>query len=230
MKKLFSTLAVVALSALSLNAQIKEGTITYDMKIDGLTAEESAMYGDMETIVSFKSGKSLSESSSMMGSTFVLVDDKGMLMLQDQMGNKIAMKQTKEEMAKEDAKQKDKPADPKIEYTTETKTIAGYECKKAIVTTVSKDKKEEKMEIWYSDKFENSNKDGKGKGQSMFKGLNGMPFEYGMSFGPMKLKITAKAVSTEPVPDSKFELSTDGYKVMTVDEIKAMQQAMQGGK
>ncbi len=226
MKKLFSTLAVVALSVLSLNAQIKEGTITYDMKIDGLPPEQAAMMGDMETKVAFKNGKSLSELNSMMVTTQTLVDDKGMVMLMEQMGNKIAIKQTKDEMEKEEAKQKDKPTDPKIEYTSETKTIAGYECKKAIITMVNKDKKEEKMEVWVSDKFENTNKDGKGRGQGFMKGLKGMPFEYSSTMGPMKVSVLAKSVSTEPVPDSKFELSTDGYKLMTMDELKAMQ----GGK
>jgi hypothetical protein len=177
----------------------------------------------MELKSTFKNTKVLTEMSSMMFTNQTLVDDKGMLMLMEQMGNKIAVKQTKEEMEKEEAKQKDKPSDPKIEYTTETKTIAGYECKKAIVTTVNKEKKEEKMEIWYSDKFENLNKEGKGRGQSFMKGLKGVPFEYSGAQGPMKFKMVAKEVSIEPVADSKFELSTDGYKMMTMDELKAMQ-------
>lgn len=226
MNKLFSTLAVVALSALSLNAQIKEGTITYAMTMEGLPPEQAAMIGDMELKSTFKNTKVLTEMSSMMFTNQTLVDDKGMTMLMEQMGNKIAIKQTKEEMEKEEAKQKEKPADPKIEYTTETKTIAGYECKKAIVTMVGKDKKEEKMEIWYSDKFENLNKEGKGRGQSFMKGLKGVPFEYSGAQGPMKFKMVAKEVSIEPVADSKFELSTEGYKMMTMDELKAMQ----GGK
>ncbi len=226
MNKLFSTLAVVALSALSLNAQIKEGIITYAMTMEGLPPEQAAMIGDMELKSTFKNTMVLTEMSSMMFTNQTLVDDKGMVMLMEQMGNKIAVKQTKEEMEKEEAKQKEKPADPKIEYTTETKTIAGYECKKAIVTMVGKDKKEEKMEIWYSDKFENLNKEGKGRGQSFMKGLKGVPFEYSGAQGPMKFKMVAKEVSIEPVADSKFELSTEGYKMMTMDELKAMQ----GGK
>jgi GLPGLI family protein len=226
MKKLFSTLAVVALTALSLNAQIKEGYILYDMKIEGLPPEQAAMMGDMETKVTFKNGKALTEVTSMMFSQQMVVDETGMTMLMEQMGNKIAMKQTKEEMEKAEAKVKDKPADPKIEYTNETKTIAGYECKKAIITTVGKDKKEEKMEMWYSEKFENPNKEGKGRGQNVMKGLKGMPFEYAGGQGGMKFKMTAKEVSIDPVADSKFTLSTEGYKVMTADELKAMQ----GGK
>jgi hypothetical protein len=226
MNKLFSALAVVALSALSLNAQIKEGSITYNMTMEGLPPEQAAMIGDMELKSTFKTGKVLSEMSSMMFTNQTLVDDKGMVMLMEQMGNKIAIKQTKEEMEKEEAKVKDKPADPKIEYTAETKTIAGYECKKAIVTMVNKDKKEEKMDIWYSDKFENNNKEGKGQGQGFMKGLKGMPFEYAGGQGGMKFKMVAKEVSVEPVADSKFELSTEGYKMMTMDELKAMR----GGK
>ena len=48
MNKLFSALAVVALSALSLNAQIKEGSITYNMTMEGLPPEQAAMIGDIE--------------------------------------------------------------------------------------------------------------------------------------------------------------------------------------
>lgn len=227
MKKLFSTLAVVTLTALSLNAQIKEGYVLYDTKFDGMPAEQAAMMGDMETKTYFKNGKVYTESSSMMGSQIAVIDDKGMTMLMEQMGNKFAIKQTKEEMEKEAAKSKDKTPDPKIEYTEETKTIAGYECKKANITVVGRDKKEEKIEMWYCDKFENPNKDGKGRGQGALKGLKGMPFEYAFSIGGgMKLKMIAKEVSTDPVSDSKFEVSTEGYKLMTVDELKAMQ----GGK
>ena len=230
-KKLLSVVALVALTVATLNAQIKEGSITYDMKIDGMPPEQAAMMGDMELKSTFKSGKSLTEMSSMMFSNQILVDEKGMLTLHDQMGNKIAFKQTKEEMAKEDAKVKEKQVDPKIEYTAEVKTIAGYECKKAIITMiVGKDKKEEKMDIWYSDKFENSNKDMKGSDSGFMKSLKGMPFEFTTYQGPMKVTMVAKAVSIEPVADSKFELSTEGYKMMTMEELKAMQQAMQGGK
>ena len=226
MKKLFSTIAVVALTALSLNAQdkIKEGFILYDMKIEGIPADQAAMMGDMESKTTFKNGKQLIEATSMMGTTLVLIDDKGMLMLQEQMGNKFGLKQTKEEMEKEAAKSKDKNPDPKIEYVNETKTIAGYECKKAIVTMVTKDKKEVKTEVWYSDKFEPQNNAGaKGKSAPTVKG---MPFEYTMNFGAMTMKYVAKEVSTDPVADSKFELSTEGYPMKTMDELKAMQ----GGK
>lgn len=221
MKRLFSTLAAVTVAALSLTAQVKEGYVVYETKIEGLPPEQAAM-GESETKVYFKNGKTLMEMNSMMYSMQNLIDDKGMLMLVDQMGNKFAVKQTKEELEKEAAKNKEKTPDPKIEYTNETKMIAGYECKKAIVTTTNKDKKEEKMDMWYCEKIENPNKDGVGRGANIYKGIKGMPFEYSMNQQGLKILVTAKEVSTDPVSDSKFTLSTDGYKMMTMDEIKAM--------
>jgi GLPGLI family protein len=226
MKKLFTTLAFISLSVLSLTAQNNEGFILYDMKIEGLPPEQAAMVGDMENKVTFKNGKVLTEMTSMMFTNQTVIDENGMVMLMEQMGNKMAIKQTKDEMEKEAAKQKDKLADPKIEYINETKSIAGYECKKAIISIVGKDKKEEKMEVWYSEKFANPNKEGKGKGQGFMKGLKGMPFEYAGGQGGMKFKMVAKEVSVDPVSDGKFNLSTDGYKLMTMDELKALQ----GGK
>lgn len=221
MKKLFSTVAVVALSALSLNAQIKEGSITYAMTIEGLPPEQVAMMGDMEMKITFKENKSLLEVSTMMMTQQASVDENGMTLVVESMGNKMAVKQTKAEMDKEEAKSKDKSPDPKIEYTTETKMIAGYECKKAIVTMlVGKDKKEEKIEVWYSDKFNYLDKDGKTKGE--IKGLKGVPFEYISFRTGFKSKLMAKDVKLEPVKDDKFILSTEGCKMMTMDELKSM--------
>ena len=226
MKKIFlSAVALTVLSVTSLNAQIKEGYIVYDMKIEGLPPEQAAMFGDMETKVTFKNGKSLSESSTMMGSEQTLTDDKGITTLSDMMGNKIAIKQTKEEIEKEEAKSKDKVQEPKIEYVNETKTIAGYECKKAIVTAFDSEKKEIKFDLWYCEKFENRSKNAKGN-EAMFKNLKGAPFEFTINRGPMKVKMQAKEVSLEPVPDSKFDLSTEGYQIKTMEELKAMR----GGK
>ncbi len=227
MKNIFlSVVALTVLSVTSIKAQIKEGYVLYDMKLEGLPPEQAAMIGEMENKVTFKNGKTLMEMSSMMFTNQTLSDENGALMLMEQMGNKMAVKQTKAEIEKEEAKNKDKAPDPKIEYLNETKMIAGYECKKAIITTVDKDKKEFKTEMWYCEKFENPNKDGRGRGQSIMKGLKGIPFEYSGGQGGMKFKMVAKEVSIEPVSDSKFALSTEGYKMMTMDELKTIQ----GGK
>ena len=109
-------------TVVSLNAQIKEGLITYSMKIEGLTPEQAKKAGEMETKITFKNGKTLTEVQTIYYSTVILNDDNGSLNLWDQMGYKMAVKQTKEELEKEAIEQKNKLGDPNIEYTNETKT------------------------------------------------------------------------------------------------------------
>ena len=113
MKKIITVIALIAVSSLS--AQIKEGSVTYAMIIEGLPADQAAMMGDMETKIFFKNNKSYSEMNSMMYSVKTLSDDNGSLMLMDQMGNKFFVKHTKADLEKETAKAKE----PKIEYTNE---------------------------------------------------------------------------------------------------------------
>lgn len=225
MKKTILTTITLGVLSFASMAQKTEGSVTYAMSIEGLPAEQAAMMGEMDSKVTFKNGKVLNEMNSMMFSNQTVINEAGMTMLMDQMGNKMAVTQTKQEMEKENSKAK-KESDPKIEYTSETKTIAGYECKKAIITIEDKNKKEEKVDMWYCDQFANPNMEGRGRGQNIMKGLKGMPFEYSFASGPVKFKISAKEVSLAPVSDEKFKLSTEGYKLVTMEDLKALQ----GGK
>lgn len=225
MKKLITAIAILVCGYA--NAQIKEGSITYAMNIEGLPPEQASMMGDMETKVYFKDNKSLTEMSSMMMSSKALTDENGSLFLMDQMGNKSFIRTTKAELEKSAAENKDK--EPKIEYTAETKTIAGYECKKANVTFVTQKNEEFKTEVWYTEKISYIKQGGGRKGGEMFKGLKGLPMEYMIPQGPMKIKMTAKEISTESVPDSKFVVSTEGYTEMKMEDLKKMQQG-QGSK
>jgi hypothetical protein len=224
MKNTFLSLVFILLASASINAQIKEGAIIYDMKIEGFPPEQLAMMGDMESKTTFKNGKSLVEVKSIMFNQQMASDENGMIMLMDQMGNKIAMIQTKAELDQL-TQSNDKPSDPKIEYRNEKKSIAGYECKKAIVTIIDEDKVENKIEIWYSDAFENPNKN-QANGQNIINNIKGLPFEYSTTMGPMSIKMVAKEVSTAKVLDTVFNLSTEGYQIMTTEELKAMS----GGK
>lgn len=218
MKKLI-TAAALLLCGFT-NAQLKEGSVTYVMTIEGLPPEQAAMMGDMETKIFFKGNKTYSEMNSMMMSTKAISDDNGSLVLLDQMGNKNFIRTSKAEIDKNAEVNKEKA--PKFEYTSETKTIAGYECKKAVATINTPKEGEIKTDIWYTDKIAYVSQGGR-KGGDMFKGLNGMAMEFSMPQGPMKVKMVAKEVSTEAVPDSKFVLSTDGYTEMKMEDLKKQQ-------
>jgi GLPGLI family protein len=215
MKKLITAVAIL-ISAFTY-AQ-KEGSVTYVMTVEGLPPEQAAMMGDMETKVFFKDKKTYTEMNSMMYSYKILNDDNGQLFVVDQMGNKYYTKTTKAELDKMAEEKKDK--DPKIEYTNDTKTIAGYECKKAIVTNTGKDG-ETKTDVWYSEKVPYVSQGGGGRrGGEMFKGLKGMPLEFSVKQGPMNIKMSAKEISFDAVPDSKFVVSTEGYTEKKMEDLK----------
>jgi GLPGLI family protein len=212
MKKLMTGVAIL-MATLS-HAQLKEGFIAYAMTLEGLPADQAAMMGDMESKIYFKDKKSYYEMNSMMVTVKSVSDEKGTLTLMDQMGNKSYIKMTKEEIEKKTAESKDKIKDAKIEYTNDTKTIAGYECKKANVTYTTPKDGEQKTEVWYTEKVPYVQGGRRANGGDPFNGLKGMPLEYSMNQGPMKVKMMAKEISQEKVPDSKFVLSTEGYTEM----------------
>ncbi len=213
MKKLVTAVAIL-LSAFTYAQH--EGSVTYVMTMEGLPPEQAAMIGDMETKISYKDKKSLSETSSMMFNTKTLTDENGQLLLMDQMGTKFFTRTSKAEMDKNAEVNKEK--EPKIEYVNETKTIAGYECKKAIVTMITKEG-DVKSDIWYTEKVPYVSQGG-GRRQEMFKGLKGMPMEFSFKQQGMNIKMSAKEVSLEKVPDSVFILTTEGYTEKKMDDVK----------
>ena len=203
------------------------------VKTEGLPAEYAA-YGEQEIITFLKGEKSKTEINSMMFNSTVFYDGKTLTSLNDMMGNKSGYTATKEEM---EAQDKDKKAaKPKIEYTTEKKTIAGYECTKAIATSTGPDKKEKKTILWITDKIKydkNHMKSG-GRGMTDFGDLKGHPLGMEMSQEmqgtEMKIIMTTTEVSTKTIDDSVFAVNTDGYKMMTYQQFQDQMKAMGGGK
>jgi GLPGLI family protein len=212
MKKLFFS-AAIALFSLAALAQ-DNVTVTYSVEMEGLPPEQAAMMKGMELKNYMKAGKTRSENSNPFSSTVSVIDDKGnSITLIDAMGQKKFMKGNAKDQKKEGK-------DPQITQTKDTKTIAGYECKKAKVKFTTEKGESQESTVWYTEKLKPSGNGGARMGQ--FKGLNGMPLEFEMNYGPMKMKMTATAVSTAPIPDSKFELSTEGYTEMSPEDMKMM--------
>ena len=213
MKKIFLTVVACA-GMLATQAQIKEGAVTYSVAVEGLPPEQASMMKGMELNMTFKDKKSRAEFSSAMMTTTTVSDDNGSLTLMDGMGQKSFTKISKADMEKESKKN----PEPKITYTEEKKTIAGYECKKAIVEVKDQKGETQKLNVWYTEKLPNN---GGGK-MGQFKGLKGAPLEFDANMGPMKMKMTATKVSLTPVADSQFVLSTDGYTEMKMEDLQKM--------
>ena len=205
-------------------------TIKSSLKIEGLPAEYAAA-AEQEMVTYIKNNKQKTEMTGMMGSTIIFFDGKTMTHLNEQMGQKNGYSATKEEMEAAEKDKKNEPK-PKIEYTNEKKTIAGYECSKAIATT-SKDGKEEKIIVWYTDKIKIdpalSSKGSRG-GMMDLGDLKGYPLvmEMNMNVQGMEIKtiISAEEVLTTPIDDSVFVINTEGYKMMSYKEWKSLQASM----
>ncbi len=231
MKTFISTLALVLTSSL-LSAQ-DNYTIKISIKTEGLPAEMAA-YGEQDMITYMKGDKSKTEISSMMFSSTVYFDGQKMTSLTDAMGNKTAYTATKEELEASDKGEKTEK--PKIEYTTEKKMIAGYECTKAVLTSVGKDKKETKTTVWTTEKIKNNHmSSGKArKGMIDLSDVKGyvLAMEMPMNFQGTEAKVvmTATEVSTAAIDDATFTVNTDGYKMMTYKEMMEKQKAMMQGR
>jgi hypothetical protein len=231
MKKLLvSALVAIATSVSAQDCQ----TVKMTMKIEGLPPEYAG-FGDNEITSWTKGELSKQETTGMMGSTVNFFDGKTLTSLSDQMGNKFGYTVSKEEL---DAENKKESAEkPKIEYTNEKKTLAGYECTKAIITMIGKDKKENKMIAWVTDKLKSPDRYSKGssrRGMGMdLAELKGYPLGIEMSQNQggmdMKVVMTATEISTAAIDDAVFKVNTDGYKMSTYTEFKEKMKAMGGG-
>ncbi len=101
---------------------------------------------------------------------------------------------------------KERP-DLKVEYTEETKTIAGYPCKKIKVTMPSGEEGKQKFDIYYTDKINI-----KGfNDHTPFQSVNGVLMEFQLDFYDVPMKFTATEVKQYNISSKKFE-TPNGYK------------------
>jgi hypothetical protein len=226
MKKLI-IIAALAIGIAPLNAQ-DNMTVKMSVKVEGLPEEYAGM-AENDVVTYLKGEKSKTEVTSMMGSQIYLNDGTMTTALMEQMGNKTGWTMTKAEQEADDKENAAKKTKPTIEYTTEKKTIAGYECTKAVVTSMvgkDKEKKEVKTDVWFTEKIKvpgtaKAKRNTMGPDLSDLKGYP-MQTEMSMNQGGMDMKMisTVTEVDTKPIDDGVFKVSTEGYKMMTYKELK----------
>jgi GLPGLI family protein len=103
-----------------------------------------------------------------------------------------------------------------ISFTTtgETKTISGYNCKKA--TAKLEDGKT--LTVYYTTDISLQNK----QYDATFANLPGLPLEYEIETGKLKFNYSLSKISFDAVPLAKFDFPTTGYRVMTYEENQQM--------
>ena len=186
-----------------------EGKIVYTITYEDMPAEMKGMESMLpkEMKMHIKENKSRIEQNQMMGKMIVVsdMDQKNGFMEMAMGGQQIRINISTAEFEQETNKL------PKVEYLDDIKDIAGYACKKAIM---SDENGQLTMTVYYTDKINN-------KAQKEFAGLNGFPLQYSMIQQGMKVIMTASEVSEESVPESTFDKS-EGYQDMSQSDFQKM--------
>ena len=216
--KFFMLCAVVLFAASSLvkaGGDGFEGVIKYAIEVGGdeLDAATKAQMPS-EMVMYYKESLVRMEQVSPMYSIASIsnVADGSVIILMDMMGQKFAVKQTKEDVEDAKAEVGDEEK-PEINFIDETKEIAGYTCKKAEVTQNG-----ETMEVYYTDEIsvpQNEN------AQNAVEGIDGMLMEFTINQQGMTMTMTVKEVKKSKVKKTMFTVPPD-YEVKTMEEFQMM--------
>jgi len=194
--------------------KVSELTLVYDAAIT--TGSKEPKLGDAfdgaTTTVYIKGSQSRSEMVSALASFTTIHDARtgSSVILQEVSGQKLLIRMTAENWKDKNRRYEGIT----FSNTEEKKTIAGYNCIKAI----AKMQDGATFTVYYTNEVipENQEYD------YHFKNLNGLPLEYELTQGNLKIKYTVSKISLNPVPASKFDIPKSGYREMTYEESRKL--------
>ena len=217
MKKILSKIALTFLltvSGLQLFAQKKltEATISYDIVINtnNTTPQAADFLDGAVSIIYLKGNSSRSEMISSLGTQSTIVDGKtgNVTVLKDYGEQKYMIKMTQSDWKVSNKKYEGST----FTYENEFKSIAGYNCQKAI----GKLKDGSSFTVYFTKDLVPVNKDF----QYLNKELPGLAMQYEAVLGKQKVTYTVSNINFNLVPAAKFDLPKSGYRVMTFEETK----------
>jgi len=192
------------------------GTVVYDVKVEGDIPEQAKSMMPTEMTCKFTADKEslLMNFGMMIQKTVYDAATQEANAMMDVMGQKLVIKSNAAELSDYKKKQNGPTI---VKFTDETKTIAGYPCKKAIVTVKPEGGAESTFDVFYTDDIDLSNF----KFSNPFAEINGLPLEFTMKNGPISLKLMARSIKKEKIPTSEFIIASD-YKQVTSEQLKTM--------
>jgi GLPGLI family protein len=208
--KIFLVLTILVASFATTNAQrnIAEATFVYDVEIQTGNNAQAATLAGASTTVYLKGNNSRTDMVSTLGKEVTIYNSKtnNAVILKEFSGQKLMITLTKDNWI---AKNK-MYSNIKFELTNETKTIAGYNTKKAIAKMADG----KTFEVYYTPELVPANKDY----DATFSTLPGLAIQYEIESGKMKFKYTISKINYDPVQVSLFDFPAVGYRVMTYEE------------
>jgi GLPGLI family protein len=194
-----------------ITAQGFEGQIKYKIAYKDLPAEmaqfESMLPSEATTTMKGDLFK-MEQAMGMGGKQVTIMDNKEQsgVLLMDMMGKKSAIVMTPDKRKELEGTEED----VEITYLSEAKSIAGYNCKKALLKT--KGAEGTTMEVYYTE-------DLKGIKHHQTKGLKGFPLQYSVNSGMFTVVMTAEKVTKGKVSDDEFSIPP-GYESITFEQFQ----------
>jgi GLPGLI family protein len=198
------------ISSLQAQKRLSEATITYDIEIEssGENPQAADLLDGAVNMVYLKGNSSRSEMISTLGSQSTIVDGKtGKVTILKEYGDKKYMINLTAQNWKNS---NEKYEDVEFRFEEEYKTIASYNCQKAIGTM----KDGTIFTVYFTRDLVPVNRDF----QYLNKSLPGLAMQYEATVGTRKVIYTVSNISFNLVPAAKFDLPKSGYRVMSYEE------------
>ena len=214
-----SLVLFTALTCLEVSAQRKtvaELTLVYDYSAGKVDTSSSSGKGEgganaVHTIY-IKGNMSRSEmANSLFSSTIIFDGNTGFgVILKEVSGQKLLIRMNPDNWA-----ERNRQYDGIVfSNTSETKDIAGYSCNKAIGQTHDGTT----ITVWYTRNLVPETK----SYDPIFRSLDGLPLDYELVKGNVRIHYRASSISFNPVPASKFDIPSSGFREMNYEESKKM--------
>jgi GLPGLI family protein len=196
----------------SAQKKLTEATISYDIVINTNNTKPQAadLLDGATSVIYLKGNSSRSEMISSLGTQATILDGKtgDVTILKNYGEQKYMIKLTKDNWKESNKKYEGIT----FSYSNEYKTISGYTCQKATgrlpdSTTFT---------VYFTKELVPVNKDF----EYINKNLPGLAMQYEAVQGKRIVTYTVSSINFNPVLQSKFDLPTSGYRVMTYEESK----------
>jgi len=215
MNKIITILLISFIGSVSAFSQrkVSELMLSYDTQISTGSNEPKIAdaFDGAVTTVYIKGPLSRSEMTSALFSSTTIHDAKAgtAVALREVSGQKLLIRMTAENW-----KEKNKKYEGiSFTNTTESKVIAGYKCVKAEAKLADGTV----FAVYYTTEIVPENREYE---NMMFKNLEGLPLEWELVQGKLKIKYTLSKINMNPIPVSRFDIPKSGYRELTYDESK----------
>ena len=193
--------------------KLTEATISYDIIINtnNTTPQAADLLDGATSIVYLKGNSSRSEMISSLGTQATIIDGKtgNVAIIKEYGDQKYMIRMTPNNWKQSNIKYEG----ISFTYFNEYKTIAGFNCQKAIGKLLDSTT----FTVYFTKDLLPVNKDF----QYLNKNLPGLAIQYEARMGNMIVTYTVSSVNFNPVSQAKLDIPKSGYRVMTYEESKS---------